>query len=808
MEAARRSSRRWLPLPRQLAPRCQKPEFPRGSSRLFRVSHRRPRWFRNRARRVRETIPRARSAPARGGASPCRSRCSWTHRLDRLAGGVGQAFGRGDFEPGVAQDLFPQLDVGSLQTHHDRNRQAHLGDRRDDALGDDVAPHDAAEDVDEDGLDVLVRENDAEGVLDLLFVGASADVQEIRRFAAGELDQVHGRHGQTCAVDHAADVAVELDVVQTELGRLDFQRVLLREITHRLDVGMAEHRVVVERHLGVERQDLAGLRHQERIDFCQRSVGLDIGAKERRHERDALLEALPGQTQREGELARLKREHAERRIERLADDRGGILGSDFLDLHPPELRDHHRGKPSRPVEGNSQIELPIDVQSLFDQDFLYPLAGGTGLDGHEIHPEDRLGESLRFIGILGQLDAAALAAASGMNLRLDDGAPPETLGDLAGFGGIVGHFAARHGHAVARQDRLGLVFVDLHGRPKVSASRIGRPEGEPFLSDGVERMGRHRGGVRMRRFTLALVLQIAWVTLPKAWALSQPLPDQEVANRIQAYLEPFGETGNLSGSVLVARGGRILFQKSYGMANYELLVSNSSKTRYHIASVSKPFLATAILQLQEQGRLEVTDPVSRYVRDFPKADRITLANLLEHTSGIPNINDLDDYDTFARSPHMLEQLVGKFAGLPLEFEPGSDTRYSNSNYNLLALILEKVTGVSYEKYLHDHIFGPAGMLDSGADSDASRLIPFAASGYAPAGIAANVKAPYLDWSNKTGNGSLYSTVDDLYRFDRALNTETLLKSATRQKYFVEGPDNFLGGEIFQRVGPRPKAAKG
>jgi len=312
----------------------------------------------------------------------------------------------------------------------------------------------------------------------------------------------------------------------------------------------------------------------------------------------------------------------------------------------------------------------------------------------------------------------------------------------------------------------------------------------------------------MRRFTLALVLQIAWVTLPKAWALSQPLPDQEIANRIQTYLEPFGETGNLSGSVLVARGGRILFQKSYGMANYELLVSNSSKTRYHIASVSKPFLATAILQLQEQGRLEVTDPVSRYVRDFPKADRITLANLLEHTSGIPNINDLDDYDTFARSPHMLEQLVGKFAGLPLEFEPGSDTRYSNSNYNLLALILEKVTGVSYEKYLHDHIFGPAGMLDSGADSDASRLIPFAASGYAPAGIAANVKAPYLDWSNKTGNGSLYSTVDDLYRFDRALNTETLLKSATRQKYFVEGPDNFYGWYIFQRVGHRLMAAKG
>jgi len=313
----------------------------------------------------------------------------------------------------------------------------------------------------------------------------------------------------------------------------------------------------------------------------------------------------------------------------------------------------------------------------------------------------------------------------------------------------------------------------------------------------------------MKRFALPVILQIACMILLNVSALCQTVPDKEVARRIDAYLKPFGENGNLIGSVLVARGGRILFRQSYGMANYELRVPNSSETRFHIASVSKPFTAAAILQLQEQGRLSLSDHVSKYVPDFPNGDRITLDNLLTHSSGIPDINGLDDYDTFARSPHTILQLVAKFAGLPLEFAPGSRQRYSNSNYNLLALILEKVSGESYENYLRRHIFEPAGMKDSGVDDDASRLIPYAASGYNPAGISGFENARYVDWSNKTGNGSLYSTVDDLYRFDRALNTDVLLKSATQKKYFVESDENFYGWYIWnQRLGHRLIAAKG
>jgi CubicO group peptidase (beta-lactamase class C family) len=291
-------------------------------------------------------------------------------------------------------------------------------------------------------------------------------------------------------------------------------------------------------------------------------------------------------------------------------------------------------------------------------------------------------------------------------------------------------------------------------------------------------------------------------------AVGAEMPQAELAAKIDQYVASFVGTGNFTGAVLVARKGRVLFRKAYGMANYELQVPNSPDTRFHIASVSKPFTAAAILQLQEQGRLRVSDKVSRYVPDFPNGDRIIIDNLLTHTSGIPNVNDLPDYDTFARSPHTPKELVAKFAGLPLEFQPGTDYHYSNSNYNLLALILENVTGESYGAYVRKHVLEPAGMNASGNDGNAFELIPHAASGYQPAGVNGYENAAYLDWSNKTGNGSLYSTFDDLYRFDRALNTDAVLNAATRRAYFVEGRGNRYGWFIRNRHGRAVMSSNG
>src|SRR3984885_3707815 len=146
------------------------------------------------------------------------------------------------------------------------------------------------------------------------------------------------------------------------------------------------------------------------------------------------------------------------------------------------------------------------------------------------------------------------------------------------------------------------------------------------------------GGTRMK--PLSCACRIVCVLLFSGIGCCQDLAAGQIANRVEAYLKPFVETGTLTGTVLIARKGRVLFRRSYGMANYELRVPNSPETRFHIASISKAFTAAAILQLQEQGRLSVADPLSRFVTDFPNSDRITLDNLLTHTSGIPDINDL------------------------------------------------------------------------------------------------------------------------------------------------------------------------
>jgi CubicO group peptidase (beta-lactamase class C family) len=126
--------------------------------------------------------------------------------------------------------------------------------------------------------------------------------------------------------------------------------------------------------------------------------------------------------------------------------------------------------------------------------------------------------------------------------------------------------------------------------------------------------------------------QLTGIFLLSTVAAAQILSDAEIANRINAYLTPFVATGNFTGTVLVARRGSVLLRQGYGMANYELRVPNSPETRFHIASVSKPFTAAAILQLQEQGRVKLSDYVSRFLPEFPNGNRITLDHLLTHTS--------------------------------------------------------------------------------------------------------------------------------------------------------------------------------
>lgn len=258
---------------------------------------------------------------------------------------------------------------------------------------------------------------------------------------------------------------------------------------------------------------------------------------------------------------------------------------------------------------------------------------------------------------------------------------------------------------------------------------------------------------------------------------------------VDRYIEPYVSTGNFSGSILMAKGGEILLSTAYGYANLEHQVPNTPRSVYHLASVSRIFSCAGILVLEQEGKLKTSDLLARHLRDYPEGERITIHHLLTGSSGIPNINSLDGYDEWSQLPQTPASLVEKFRDLPLDFEPGERSVHSNSNYVVLALLIERLSGQSFGEFLQERLFAPAGMKSSGHDGERARLIPNRAIGYAPEGRAALVNAPTIDWTVKTGNASIYSTVEDLYRWDRALDLGTVLKGEAVDRVFTDHIDS-------------------
>jgi CubicO group peptidase (beta-lactamase class C family) len=240
--------------------------------------------------------------------------------------------------------------------------------------------------------------------------------------------------------------------------------------------------------------------------------------------------------------------------------------------------------------------------------------------------------------------------------------------------------------------------------------------------------------------------------------------------RFDHQIQAYAHNGDFSGSVLVARDGRILFQKSYGMANYEWAIPNSEKTKFHIASVTKTFTAAAILHLEQQGKLKLSDPLSKYVPDFLNGERITIEQMLTHTSGLPDFYSLPEYPSRKYQKVTLPDLIAWVKTKPLDFLPGSKSSYSNTGYAFLAYIIEQVSGKPYDQFLAEEILKPAGMKETGAFRDEA-IISNRATGYQPAfGEHGLRNAPAYDKTILTGSGSLYSTTGDLYAWCRALES--------------------------------------
>jgi CubicO group peptidase (beta-lactamase class C family) len=285
--------------------------------------------------------------------------------------------------------------------------------------------------------------------------------------------------------------------------------------------------------------------------------------------------------------------------------------------------------------------------------------------------------------------------------------------------------------------------------------------------------------------------RIILAVLLAASCLAQDKNPSETVSRMEQLIQTYVPK-NFMGSVLVAQDGKILLDKGYGFANLECDIPNTPATKFRLGSVTKQFTAASILLPEERGKLKVEDPVKKYMPDAPAAwDKITIFHVLTHTSGIPSFTSFPDYASTEATPTTPEKLVARFRDKPLEFEPGTKWNYSNSGYVLLGYLLEKISGQSYSEFVQQNIFTPLGMKDSGYDFN-SAVIAHRAAGYTP-GKDGPVNTGYIDMTIPFSAGALYSTTEDLLRWEQGLFGGKVLKAASLTKMTTPFKDDYAFG---------------
>ena len=270
--------------------------------------------------------------------------------------------------------------------------------------------------------------------------------------------------------------------------------------------------------------------------------------------------------------------------------------------------------------------------------------------------------------------------------------------------------------------------------------------------------------VQLRRIAIFL---ISCLSANFEIAAAQSVSDAPLRKRLEKIASSYTDGNVFMGSVLVVRGDEILLNKGYGKAKLEKNIPNDPDTKFRIGSLTKQFTAALVLLLQQDGKLRIEDPVRKYLPDAPKSwDKITLIELLGHNSGIPKIQSDPRFRSWAMSPHTHAEELALFKDRPLNFEPGNKNEYSNSNYLVLGAMIEKVTVEDFGTLSRNRIFKPLGMNDSGVDKD-GLVLPKRAQGYNNDN-GRLVPAPSQSMSVPWSAGSIYSTANDLLRWERGL----------------------------------------
>lgn len=279
-------------------------------------------------------------------------------------------------------------------------------------------------------------------------------------------------------------------------------------------------------------------------------------------------------------------------------------------------------------------------------------------------------------------------------------------------------------------------------------------------------------------------------------ALCQPFSSayaQSFERKIDSLIQTeFNDKNGPGGVFMIAKNGKPIYQKAFGKANLELDVDLTTENIFQIGSMTKQFTAVAVLMLEEQGKLSVKDPVSKYIADYPSGDQITIHHLLTHTSGIKDFTKMKSLSEISQKEMTPKMMVDFFKNEAVDFAPGEKFEYNNSGYVLLGYLVELISGESYEAFIKKHIFEKAGMNQSCYTSD-RKVIHQRADGYQKK-ESGYVNKTIISYSIPFSSGALMSTAGDLLKWNLALNQNLLIRSETLKKAFSKYKLN--SGEAF------------
>tara|TARA_R110001592_G_scaffold69808_2_gene214178 strand:- start:2341 stop:3993 length:1653 start_codon:yes stop_codon:yes gene_type:complete len=273
--------------------------------------------------------------------------------------------------------------------------------------------------------------------------------------------------------------------------------------------------------------------------------------------------------------------------------------------------------------------------------------------------------------------------------------------------------------------------------------------------------------------TVVIILYVFFFNVSQAQSLASKI-DKILGNQFKN-----NETGV---SALVAKDGKILYRKAFGKANLELDVNMTSDNVFEIGSITKQFTSVSILMLLEEGKLSLDDEITKFIPDYPtNGKKITIHHLLTHTSGIKSYTSMQSFGKVMTIDETPLKFIDFFKNEPMDFDPGEKYLYNNSAYFILGYIIEKVSGISYEKFLQERIFDKIDMKSSYYGSH-TKLIKNRASGYEK--TAEFVNAPYLSLTLPYAAGSIMSSVDDMLKWQTAITNNVFVKKETMAKAFT------------------------